>query len=67
MFRPLNQVDCWNCGDKGHYSTSCTKPKKDGFRPAPPNVRGNATMVPKPRANVNARRAWVNHVTEEEA
>ena len=21
-------MTCWNCGEKGHFRTSCTKPKK---------------------------------------
>ena len=23
-----SNVTCWNCGEKGHFWTSCTKPKK---------------------------------------
>ena len=23
-----SNLTCWNCGEKGHFRTSCTKPKK---------------------------------------
>ena len=23
-----SNVTCWNCGEKGHFQTNCTKPKK---------------------------------------
>ena len=23
-----SNVTCWNCGEKGHFRTNCTKPKK---------------------------------------
>ena len=54
-------IECWNCGQKGHYSSSCPHPKKVGPL-GPGNVRG-ATSVTSPPARVNVHQGHINYVT----
>ncbi|XP_051217126.1 uncharacterized protein [Lolium perenne] len=56
-------VECWNCHERGHFSTSCTKPKKAGEHLGPHKAppRGS-TSGARPAAKVNARRARINHI-----
>jgi reverse transcriptase-like protein/LTR polyprotein gag-polypeptide-like protein/zinc knuckle protein len=28
--RDLSKIECWNCGELGHFSSECDKPKKSG-------------------------------------
>ncbi|XP_066365616.1 uncharacterized protein [Miscanthus floridulus] len=30
--KPISEMDCYNCGDLGHLSHQCTKPKKDKYK-----------------------------------
>jgi hypothetical protein len=56
-------VECWNFHERGHFSTSCTKPKKAGEHlgphKAPPR---DSTSGARPAAKVNAHRACINHI-----
>ena len=58
-------IDCWNCGQKGHYSSACTQPKKAGPL-GQGNVRG-AASVTSPPARGNAQHGRVNYVNAEDA
>ena len=30
--KPISEMDCYNCGELGHLTHQCTKPKKDKFK-----------------------------------
>ena len=43
---PLSMIECWNCGEKGHLSRFCRKPKKEVSQPeesrtTPKSTQGN--------------------------
>ena len=44
-----DQRDCYNCGEVGHISRDCKKPKFWGTRP------GRETQVPRPDNNANVK------------
>ena len=35
----LDHITCYNCYEKGHYSTTCTKPKRDNPQSSQPTAR----------------------------
>ena len=63
--RDLSLIDCWNCGDKGHFRLKCSKPKKsttDAKRPAEANSNSKGNSGPRTASAVeetsNEEGAW---------
>ena len=56
--RDMSKINCWNCGESGHFSSKCNKPKK-AKEASTPNPKKEGPSAAAVETSSDDEGAWV--------